>query len=179
VETRRGFFVGPDNVLLVLAAEAQKVKQVRVIESRRLMLPHVSDTFHGRDVFAPVAAHLANGVPLEEFGPPITQVVKPDFVKVTRTRDALIGKVLYIDGFGNIITNIPAKDFAAFRSGLVQIELPLHKLTQMKFSHTYADAKPQEPLILAGSHTYIEIALNQGSAAQKFGVRVGDKVTVS
>ena len=102
--------MGPDNGLLILAAESAGLKQMRHIESRRLMLPHVSSTFHGRDIFAPAAAHLANGVSLEEFGPQITEVVKPEFTKVTRSKDALIGEVLHVDDFGNIITNIHARD---------------------------------------------------------------------
>jgi len=65
IETKRGFFVGPDNGLLVLAAEAQSIMRIHEIDSRRFMLPHVSSTFHGRDIFAPAAAHLANGVAIE------------------------------------------------------------------------------------------------------------------
>ena len=179
IETERSVFVGPDNGLLILAAEAQGIKHMRHIESRRFMMPHVSSTFHGRDIFAPAAAHLANGEALEEFGPQITDVVKPEFTKVTRSKDALAGEVLHVDDFGNIITNIHSKDIAAFREGIVQVELPNQTPQQMKVSRTYADAKPQEPLALIGSHSYLEIALNQGNAAAKFFAKAGDKITLS
>ena len=179
IETKQGFFVGPDNGLLILAAEDQGIKQVRVIESSRLMLPHVSNTFHGRDIFAPAAAHIANGVSLEEFGPQITGAVKPEFARVIRTPDSLAGEVLHVDDFGNIITNIHSKEITAFRESIIQIEFPSHPPRQMKVSTTYADAKPQEPLALIGSHQYLEIALNRGNAAGIFSVKAGDKITLS
>ncbi len=178
IATKHGFFVGPDNGLLMLAAEAQGIVHMCEITSRRLMLPHISSTFHGRDVFAPVAAHLANGVDLEEFGPQITDAVKPQFTEVKRSHDSVSGEILYIDEFGNVITTLHAKDIAAFRGAMVQVEMPSHSQT-MKVSGTYADAKLHEPLVLVGSHNYAEIALNQGSAAARFQLKVGDKVTLT
>lgn len=178
VQTARGFFVGPDNGLLVLAAEAQGVKRMYEITSRRLMLPHISNTFHGRDVFAPAAAHLANGVPSEEFGPEISEMVRPPFAEITRKEDALVGEVLYVDSFGNITTNIHVKNIGGFRGRILQVELPHHKL-ELNLSKTYAEAKPQEPIALVGSHDYLEIAVNQGNAAAKFQAKPGDRITVS
>ena len=84
-----------------------------------------------------------------------------------------------MDDFGNIITNIHSKDIAAFREGMVQVELPNQAPQQMKVSRTYADAKPQEPLALIGSHSYLEIALNQGNAAARFLAKAGDKIALS
>jgi len=178
IETERGFFVGPDNGLLILAAEAQGITRIHEIVSRRLMLTHVSSTFHGRDIFAPAAAHLANGVPLEEFGSQITDFVKPQFTVVARSKDALVGEVLHVDDFGNIITNISAKDVATLKDGIVQAELPSASV-QMRLHREYSDAKPQEPLALIGSHNFVEIALNQGNAALKYLAKAGDKITIS
>jgi S-adenosylmethionine hydrolase len=106
IQTQRGFFVGPDNGLLISAAEHQGIKRIHEITNPRLMLPKVSSTFHGRDVFAPAAAHLANGVHPTEFGREIREIARPEFTKVTRRKDMLIGEVLHVDNFGNIITNI-------------------------------------------------------------------------
>lgn len=178
VQTERSIFVGPDNGLLILAAEAQGVTCIRKIESQRFMLPHVSSTFHGRDIFAPAAAHIANGVPLEEFGPEISDVIKPSFAKVTRNKDTYVGEVLHVDGFGNIITNIHAKDIDHIKEGALQAELPNVKL-HLKLAKTYAEAKPQEPVALIGSNNYLEVALNQGSAAAKFHANAGDKISLS
>ncbi len=178
VQTERSVFVGPDNGVLLLAAEAQGIKRMYKIESRKFMLPHVSSTFHGRDVFAPVAAHIANGVALEEFGPEVTDVIEPSFAKVTRNKDDLVGEVLHVDGFGNIITNIRTKDLEHIKERTMQAELPNAKL-HLKLAKTYAEAKPKEPLALIGSHNYLEIALNQGSAAATFQTKVGDKISIS
>jgi S-adenosylmethionine hydrolase len=178
VETKRGFFVGPDNGILMLAAEAQGVVRAREITSRKLMLPHISGTFHGRDVFAPAAAHLAKGVSPEEFGPEITDPIVPQFTKVMRSHDTVSGEVLHVDGFGNIITNIPGANLASFRGSMVQVDLPNQK-PQMKVIGTYADARLNEPLVLVGSHGYAEIAVNQGNAAERFQAKAGDKVTLT
>jgi S-adenosylmethionine hydrolase len=178
VQTAHSFFVGPDNGLLFLAAEAQGIKRIYEIANRQFMLPHVSSTFHGRDIFAPAAAHLANGEPAEEFGPETTEVAKPKFTKVTRFKDSLVGEVLHVDGFGNIITNVRAKDVASLKDGVVQAELPFGKL-QLKLSKTYAEVKLQEPIAIIGSHDFLEIALNQGNAAAKFNTKTGDKITLT
>ena len=178
VQTKQGFLVAPDNGVVALAAEAMGIERVHEITSRRLMLPHVSGTFHGRDIFAPAAAHLANGVEPRAFGPEISDLIKPPFTKVRRDSDALAGEVLHVDGFGNIITNIRDRDVAHLRGSLIQVQLPQHKL-KLKLGKAYAEAKLNEPLALIGSHAYLEVALNQGSAAAKFQVKSGDKVTVS
>jgi S-adenosylmethionine hydrolase len=179
IQTRQSFFVGPDNGLLILAAEQQGIKCIREITNARLMLPQVSSTFHGRDIFAPAAAHLLNGVAPAEFGPEIRDAVKPDFTKVTLRKGVLIGEVLHVDNFGNIITNINAKEVARIRgAGAVNVELSNQKL-QLKFCKAYGEANPQESLALIGSHNYLEIALNQGNAAEKFKAKPGDKIKIS
>ena len=121
---------------------------------------------------------MANGVALEEFGPRITDVVKPDFTIVKRSKDALEGEVLYVDDFGNVVTSINARDIAAFGENIVCVELASQKPQQMKVSRTFADEKFQEPLVLVGSHGYVEVALNQGNAAAKFSVTPGNKITI-
>jgi S-adenosylmethionine hydrolase len=179
IQTRQSFFVGPDNGLLILAAEQQDIKCIREITNARLMLPQVSSTFHGRDVFAPAAAHLANGVAPAEFGPEIHDAVKPDFAKVTLREGVLVGEVLHVDNFGNIITNVSGKEVARIRgAGVVNAQLPSQKL-RLKLCKAYGEAKPQEPLALIGSHGYLEIAVNQGNAAEKFEAKPGDKIQLS
>ena len=179
VKTTRGFFVGPDNGVLALAAEKQGVTSVHELTSSRFMLPKVSSTFHGRDVFAPAAAHLLNGVKPAEFGPEIPEAVKPKFARVTRRNGKLVGEVLHVDGFGNIITNITEKDVAQSHvTDAVSVELPSFKL-KLNLSKAYGETKPHEPLALIGSHGYLEIALNQGNAAKKFKTQARDKVTLS
>jgi S-adenosylmethionine hydrolase len=179
IQTQRGFFIGPDNGLLILAAENQGISRIHEITNPRLMLPRVSSTFHGRDVFAPAAAHLANGVHPAEFGPEIRDAAKPEFTKLTLRKDVLVGEVLHVDNFGNIITNIGEKEITRIRmKDVVNVELSNKKL-KLKLCKAYGEAKPQELLALIGSHNYLEIALNQGNAAAELGTKPGDKIKLS
>jgi S-adenosylmethionine hydrolase len=141
------------------------------------MLPKISSTFHGRDIFAPAAAHLEKGVQPIEFGPEINDPIKPGFAKVKRRNSSLIGEVMHIDGFGNIITNINEKLVQNYAKK-VNVELPSISL-KLTFGKAYAQAKPKEPIVLIGSHGFMEIALNQGSAAEKFHAKAGDKIAVT
>lgn len=176
VQTKDGFFVGPDNGVLMLAAEKQKIIEVHEITNSKFMLPYVSNTFHGRDVFAPVAAHLANGVSPADFGPEIKDVTKPNFAKVTFSKDTLMGEVLHVDDFGNIITNVNEQELKRLHlQDSVNVEVANCKL-KIKFARTYAETKLGETLILVGSQGYVEIAINQGNAAEKFRVKQGDSV---
>lgn len=179
IQTQRGLFIGPDNGILILAAEHQGITRIHEITNSRLMLPRVSSTFHGRDIFAPAAAHLANGVSPTEFGSEIRDAVRPEFTKVTLRKGMLVGEVLHVDNFGNIITNIGEKEIARIRTkDVVKVELPNQKL-KLKLCKAYGEAKPQEPLALIVSHNYLEIAINQGNAAAEFKTRPGDKIKLS
>ncbi len=179
IQTRQGFFIGPDNGLLVLAAEKQGLTRIHELTNPRFMLPKVSHTFHGRDVFAPVAAHLMNGVQPQEFGPEILKVVQPEFAKVTKRNGLLIGEVLHVDGFGNVITNINEKEVAQGHvKGEVNVELAGCKL-KLKLRRAYGEAESREPLALIGSHGFLEISINQGNAAKRFKTKAGDRVTIS
>ena len=179
IQTKQGFLVGPDNGLLVLAAEKQGIICVHELANPQFMLPKVSNTFHGRDIFAPAAAHLLNGVKPAEFGPEIGEAAKPAFANVTRRNGVLVGEVLHVDGFGNIITNITEKEVPlSLGKGAVSVEFAGYKL-KMKFGKAYGETKPQEPLALIGSHGFIEIALNQGNAAAQFKTKAGGQVTIA
>jgi S-adenosylmethionine hydrolase len=178
IKTTQGFFVGPDNGILVLAAEKQGIIRIHKLSNPQLMLSEVSNTFHGRDIFAPAAAHLLNGVKPEEFGPEIREAAKPEFAKIKRKNGVLVGEVLHVDGFGNIITNISEEEVAQSHvEGSISVELPSWKL-KLKLCKAYSETNPREPLALIGSHNFLEIALNQGNAAKKFKTKIGDKITV-
>jgi S-adenosylmethionine hydrolase len=143
------------------------------------MLRRVSSTFHGRDIFAPAAVHLLNGVKPAEFGPEIREPAEAEYAKVTRKNGALIGEVLHVDGFGNIITNINEKEAAQSHvKGKLSVELAGCKL-KLKLCKAYGDTEPQAPLALIGSHGFLEISINQGNAAKKFKAKPGDKIELS
>ena len=176
VQTKQDFFVGPDNGVLILAAKNQGIEHIYKLTNPKLMLPKVSSTFHGRDVFAPAAAHLDTDVPPSEFGPEISDAVTPEFTKVEQRNGSFIGEVLHVDRFGNIITNINQKEIVDAKT----VNVKLQNLSlKIAFCKTYAQAKPQEPIALIGSYGFLEIALNQDSAAERFPVKAGDKIEVT
>ena len=174
--TKLAFFVGPDNGVLMLAAQNQGIEHIHELTNPKLMLPQVSSTFHGRDIFAPAAAYLDMGVEPSEFGALITDAVTPKFASITRRNGSLIGEVLHIDSFGNIITNISQKEIA--QVNIIDVKLTNLSLN-LALGKTYAQTKPDEPIALVGSHGFLEIALNQANAAEKFRVKDGDKVEVT
>jgi S-adenosyl-L-methionine hydrolase (adenosine-forming) len=176
VQTKWGFFVGPDNGLLMLAAQSQGIEHIYELSNPTLMLPKASSTFHGRDIFAPAAAYIDLGTKPSEFGAEIEDPFIPCFLAVERLNGALKGEVLYIDGFGNIITNIKEKN--VLDSKFLEVKFPDVSL-RLKFGKVYAEVEPKEPIVLVGSNGFLEIAINHDNAARKFNVKVGDKITIA
>jgi len=177
IQTKKGFFVGPDNGVLILAAQNQGIEHIYQLTNPKFALHRVSSTFQGRDVFAPAAAYLDKGVQPAEFGSEIRDPVTPEYARVKFIGGSFKGEVLDVDDFGNIITNIPGKD-VAFIEDVVQVELAGAPV-KIHFGKTYAQAKPKEPILLVGSHGFLEIALNKDSAAKKLGVKAGDRVAIT
>jgi len=166
VETGRYIFVGPDNGQFGFAlAESERVIAVT---DQRFHRPDVAKTFHGRDIFAPVAGYLATGTRPEKFGPSIADPVDFELPKPAAMPDGSVaGEVLHIDRFGNLITNLTPDAV----SGSVEIELGGSRIAAA--SQTYADAPVGEPFIIAGSSGYLEISVKDGSAASALGAGQG------
>jgi S-adenosylmethionine hydrolase len=176
IQTKNSYYLGPDNGVLVLAAKNQGIEHIYEISNRKLMLPKISNTFHGRDVFATAAAHLTNRMLPTSFGPETHNIVMPEFAKILRRKNLLIGRVLHIDDFGNIITNFEETELNQIRTKTaVNLKLKSVEL-RLKLCKAYADVKPNEPLAIMGSHNFLEISINQGNAAETFKIRDGDKI---
>lgn len=178
VQTKKGYFVGPDNGVLTLAAKSDGIKHTYRIENPKFMLPEISNTFHGRDIFAPTAAHLANGVSPLEFGPDIRRIVMAKFAKIVKRNNSLTGEVMSIDDFGNIITNLKGEDLELMGVRTV-VKIKLENSTlKLRLCKAYSEVEVQKPLVIIGNHNFIEISINQGNAAEDLGIKAGDKVTV-
>ncbi|MEM3703501.1 MAG: SAM-dependent chlorinase/fluorinase [Candidatus Bathyarchaeia archaeon] len=176
IETKDSFFIGPDNGVLALAAEKQGIKHVYEIANPKYMLPKISATFHGRDIFAPAAAFLSKGVSPSEFGLEIHQIVKPKFAKIFRRGPMLVGEIVHVDGFGNIVTNFTAKELESFGvKESVNIKIRESTLT-LKLCEAYGEVEDKKPLAIIGSHDFLEISVNRGNAAEVFKVKAGDKI---
>lgn len=177
VETNRYRFVGPDNGLLSPILERGRVERVVSIENPDLALEVVSSTFHGRDVFAPAAAHLANGVPLADLGPEVTDPEQLDLWQITETQSELVGHVVHVDRFGNAITNLSrARVETAGRGRPYQVEVDSHWF--LRLHETYSEVAVGQPCMVMGSLDTLELSVNSGSAAERFGFRRGSVAMV-
>jgi S-adenosylmethionine hydrolase len=177
VEADGQYFIGPDNGVLSLVYARRKAA-VREIANRRYFRRNVSHTFHGRDIFAPAAAHLAMGIRPATVGPLIDDYLRSTVDKPDRTGTRCwAGVVLKVDRFGNLITNFHIDDFPAVTerpivmiSGVTKVE---------KVVETFAEGGPNEPAVLVGSSGYLEVVVNQGSAARILGCGPGSPVELS
>lgn len=180
VETERSFLLGPDNGVLSLAARRERVKRVVEIESKDYMLPERSKTFDGRDLFAPVSAHLARGVPLEKFGRFVDRFVDLPVSEPRLTDDEISCRVLHIDGFGNVVTNVDSACLSKMgvkRGSAIQVKAG-SRTFRMQFCSTYSDVEKKKLLALIGSHGLLEIAANQGNAGKRLMTKSGEKLSV-
>lgn len=174
-------FVAPDNGVLSLMYAREERLSVRHIMSDHYFLQPLSNTFHGRDIFAPVAAYLAKGVNLEKFGPEITDFVRFNAPKPkTVDPNTLRGVVLRVDRFGNLITNFTAQDLPAlFQEQPAPFKLSIAKKEISSLRTNYAEAAPGEVFAIIGSMGYLEIAANRGAAAQLLGAAKGAEVLIT
>ena len=181
VEAKRGFYVGPDNGLLMLSARREGIRHVYNISNPQYMRPEVSRTFHGRDIFAPAAAHLAEGRAPSEFGTEIHDYVLPKFAHPQLKKREFLGEVLHIDGFGNIITNISERDLEKIgaREGCLLHVKFKDKVLDLKLCSAYGAVSAGRALAIIGSSDFLEISVNQANASQIFGVKIGDSVGIS
>lgn len=181
IKSKSSIFVGPDNGILVPAAEREGIEHVYQIRNERYILPKVSRTFHGRDVFAPVAAFLANGVRPREIGPEIKDYKRPSFTRPKVVKGNFTGEILYIDGFGNIITNASTsllEKMEVKEGDLLKIKME-RTAKVVRFCRAYGEVPKHELLAIIGSSDFLEISINQGNAAEFFNVRPGNKLWVT
>jgi S-adenosylmethionine hydrolase len=176
-------YVGPDNGLLVPAAEAGGgVVEAYELTNREYALPWVSRTFHGRDVFAPAAAHIARGVELGEFGAPVAseELVRLDLPEPEIGSDRLTATVVYVDSFGNVQLNLTIDDLE--RIGIepgAGVELVLGPDRYYAIAaRTFADARPGDLILYGDAYHNVSLAISGGDAATLLGSGAGDRVRI-
>ena len=184
VQTNDGrLFVGPDNGLLLLAADEAGVAAAHELADERYRLPDVSHTFHARDLFSPAAAHLAAGVDIAELGPAVdpSELVRIEVPEPEVGRSQLSTKVLVIDRFGNVSTNARRDHMDALGlapGARVEIRLALDRYYAL-FAETFADGTPGELLFYEDSYGLMTLAITRGDAAGLTGVGPGDELRVA
>jgi hypothetical protein len=182
VQTRRATYVAPDNGLLGLALARDPARLVIHLTEARYWLSEVSATFHGRDIFAPAAAHLACGVELGAMG---DSIPSSELLTLPALQPQLLldgsrqGEILNVDRFGNLVTNFhfPATDARHLPSD-PQFAVMVGDERVAGLSRTFADVEPGELVAYVGSGGYLEIAVREGSAADRLGVDLGAQVKV-
>ncbi len=161
-------FVAPDNGVLSAVIE----NEVYHIQNDSMFLDSVSRTFHGRDIFSPVAANLARGASIQSVGPRIIDFIRKPLPRPRSQGDKLVGTVLRIDKFGNIVTNLQRADLSSdFTIHVAGLEIT-------RLCASFSEAEPGEFFAVEGSTGYIELALNQGSAAELLNVQRGAEIEV-
>lgn len=172
LETRSALFIGPDNGVLTFAARRTAVLRAIELDCPDWFLPCVSRTFHGRDIFAPVAAWLATGRPVHEAGSPVDDWTELRWPAPVRTATGFDGEIIHLDRYGNAITNLPGNS-----PGLVtgHSRVVSGRFTA-RLESCYGAVAPGGPVAVAGSTGFIELALNQGDAAQQACLHRGDAV---
>jgi S-adenosylmethionine hydrolase len=177
-------FIAPDNGVLTLLMDREKSDSIVRINNADYFLNPVSATFHGRDIFAPIGAHIINGLALKDLG---TEIECADIIhlenlkcRLSETGD-LLGRIISIDRFGNLTTNIDSEALTAFchpeSKNRLQIHISAHKI--LGLSNSYSNAPHGAPLAVMGSRNYLEIAVNCGSAEKYFKAQKGDCVQVT
>lgn len=167
-------FLAPDNGVLKFIFADHPDAGVWEVTNKDYFLPEVSQTFHGRDIFSPVAAYLAKGLECRKLGARIRDYIKGELPKFEATKDRIVGEVIYHDRFGNIISNIPR--IRAEKEHAVTIQLKNHKIQGL--AKSYASGKIDAPIALIGSSGFLEIAVNLGNARQSLNSKVGDEIVV-
>ena len=179
ITSQNCIFVGPDNGVLVPAAQKKGIVEVRSISNEEMILDHLSRTFHGRDIFAPVAAYLAAGEDTEEVGPKIDDYTWLQLPESTVKDGVIKGQIIHRDGFGNLITNIlgeTLQEINVKESVLVKIR---DRKMSIKLRPSYGFGEPGELLATVGGTGLLEISVNQGDASRYTGASKGTKIRIS
>jgi S-adenosylmethionine hydrolase len=178
VSGEQHYFLAPDNGVLSLVYEKESSLIVRHITAGHYFLNPISNTFHGRDIFAPVAAWVSKNWQTASFGDEVTDFVRFSLPKPKASNQAIKGVVLRIDHFGNLVTNLTLEDLpqAVISSG--KLKLQVGNKTVQQLAQTYALGAPDEPCAILGSSGFLEISINKGNAARALGVQRGAEVTL-
>jgi S-adenosylmethionine hydrolase len=184
IDTHAGArFVGPDNGLLWLAANDAGIKRIVKLTSPRYRLTHVSATFHGRDIFAPAAAYIWRGTPISALGPALDldSIVTLDLPCPVESPREVRGEVIYVDGFGNLVSNIdrPTAERFGTRFRQKSLSVRIKRGAVMRLLDAYGDAPKGAPLAIFGSFGLLEVAIRDGNAAMHFAAGTGTSVSLT
>jgi len=172
IETDEYFFVGPDNGLFSFLDKGS-IRNIVRLDNEEYFSMAISTTFHGRDIFAPAAGWLSLGIAVTELGKTL-RFIKKTAVKSNRVnKSGVFGRIIYIDGFGNCVTSIAENEVGGRKARVIVSETPCGLVKK-----SFGDVRQGKPVAYINSFGYFEIGVNLGSAAEKYGIMVGDKVQI-
>ncbi len=177
IKTRDFYLVGPDNGVFTLALDRFGCEEIVLLENCELLMPRISQTFHGRDIFAPAAAHISSGVGLDRFGPQIDEPVRFDWSEVRIEADRMVGRIVHFDRFGNAITNIDEAAVREFLAGAVPI-VSVGGWSISGLASSYAEAVGGKLCAVIDSYGFVEIAVPMGDARKLLRLNLGDEVWI-
>ncbi|MFH1757295.1 MAG: SAM-dependent chlorinase/fluorinase [Pseudomonadota bacterium] len=171
------FFVGPDNGVFTFVLSGEKNDGYEITR-QKLFLSPLSPTFHGRDIFAPVAGHLSLGMDARRLGPRLKEFIRVEWPRPEIKGKQLVGRILFADAFGNLITNISRGEYGPqIGDRPWQIKGKSWRIDRLQ--ETYPDVHPGQPLALFGSAGLLEIAVNRGNAQLNLGLKPGDLISIN
>ncbi len=177
IKHRGQVFVGPDNGIFSLVTDNETIEGVELRNQQYWRTPNPSSTFHGRDIFAPVAAHIAAGVQLSELGPSISGLDVFHWAMPTADKNGIQGWVVHIDRFGNLMTNIPA-DMVRQLGPTEHLRIYVGTQILRGMVDTYGSVPDGEAIALVGSTGTLEVAVNKGNAAEMLSVYQGAPISI-
>lgn len=173
VQSANYYFIAPDNHVLKHIFQSSETLTVVEVLNKQFFLNKISHTFHGRDIFAPVAAHLSTGVGIEQLGHETKNYDRGTIDQPIITKSSVIGKIIYSDKFGNLITNIPGE--------MINKPISFIKIGSTIINHlsnSYNEVGPGQPLAIIGSSEYLEIAIRNGNARRQLSLDRGETVLI-
>jgi S-adenosylmethionine hydrolase len=181
VDAGEQYYIAPDNGVLSLVVPHDDLVDAVAIETSRYLRPTISATFHGRDVFAPAAAHLSLGVEMSKLGRAVHDMMRIELPMAKVAADGTIdAQVIHVDRFGNLITNVDRTAWhdLTYSTDEVDVRIDIGSTVLDRVSRTYNDVPAGAPLAVWGSSDFLEISVNQGNAAEKLAATVGDQVVI-
>ncbi len=168
------YYVLPDNGIITYIWKEGEAKEAYSLENKKYFLLPLSNTFHGRDIFSPVAAYISKGIDIKEFGPKIEKPVLFSIRSAEKRGNKITGEIIYTDKFGNAVANIPRELFDGESAFYVNIK----KQKIYNFAHFYGEYKIKEKFSIFGSTEYLELSMNQGSIVDELKIKIGDPIEV-
>jgi S-adenosyl-L-methionine hydrolase (adenosine-forming) len=176
IESAGNYFIGPDNGVLSLAVAGNPQRVVQLANPQYQLKP-TGTTFHGRDIFAPAAAHLALGAPIANFGERLSSIIALKVPQAARAQNRLDGEIVYIDGYGNLFTNITEHDLTGLPSD--RLSIAIGSTTVLGLVPSYDTVKAQDLAALVNSWGMLEVAAYKANAQQKCNAKIGDKIILT